>query len=98
MPPSPIRAFRRSVLSALPGGCELKSRTCAMVAAPTKPVLSLNCGQASMQQQHEMQLDSGYASSCISDDWRGPVPRSYRSEEHTSELQSLRHLVCRLLL
>src|ERR1035438_10837681 len=31
----------------------------------------------------------------------GPPPRgthSYRSEEHTSELQSLRHLVCRLLL
>src|SRR5262245_66427742 len=28
-----------------------------------------------------------------------PVPRlAVRSEEHTSELQSLRHLVCRLLL
>src|SRR5258705_5800298 len=26
------------------------------------------------------------------------VSRSSRSEEHTSELQSLRHLVCRLLL
>src|SRR5437899_8450236 len=26
------------------------------------------------------------------------VARSIRSEEHTSELQSLRHLVCRLLL
>src|ERR1035438_10712720 len=25
-------------------------------------------------------------------------PPSFRSEEHTSELQSLRHLVCRLLL
>src|SRR5438045_5038272 len=25
-------------------------------------------------------------------------PEPYRSEEHTSELQSLRHLVCRLLL
>src|SRR5436853_2956318 len=25
-------------------------------------------------------------------------PSSFRSEEHTSELQSLRHLVCRLLL
>src|SRR5205814_5183216 len=25
-------------------------------------------------------------------------PSTYRSEEHTSELQSLRHLVCRLLL
>src|ERR1035441_9035209 len=31
---------------------------------------------------------------------RGPAGHSlgYRSEEHTSELQSLRHLVCRLLL
>jgi len=28
----------------------------------------------------------------------GTVGGSYRSEEHTSELQSLRHLVCRLLL
>src|SRR5258705_5665867 len=32
----------------------------------------------------------------------GPTPprwrASFRSEEHTSELQSLRHLVCRLLL
>src|SRR5437899_7389124 len=27
-----------------------------------------------------------------------PSPVSSRSEEHTSELQSLRHLVCRLLL
>src|ERR1035438_10767549 len=26
------------------------------------------------------------------------LPRRIRSEEHTSELQSLRHLVCRLLL
>src|ERR1039458_10684514 len=26
------------------------------------------------------------------------VIRAFRSEEHTSELQSLRHLVCRLLL
>src|SRR5437899_9789291 len=28
----------------------------------------------------------------------GTVSRRLRSEEHTSELQSLRHLVCRLLL
>src|SRR5205814_7364543 len=27
-----------------------------------------------------------------------PSPGTVRSEEHTSELQSLRHLVCRLLL
>src|SRR5262245_63526610 len=29
---------------------------------------------------------------------RGPPTSEPRSEEHTSELQSLRHLVCRLLL
>src|ERR1035441_11040030 len=29
---------------------------------------------------------------------RSASPRVWRSEEHTSELQSLRHLVCRLLL
>src|SRR5438045_7333869 len=28
----------------------------------------------------------------------GQFPKVQRSEEHTSELQSLRHLVCRLLL
>src|SRR5205814_9383865 len=30
--------------------------------------------------------------------FRKPRRRTIRSEEHTSELQSLRHLVCRLLL
>src|SRR5947199_1203850 len=30
--------------------------------------------------------------------WPRRSPRRARSEEHTSELQSLRHLVCRLLL
>src|ERR1035441_10960311 len=30
--------------------------------------------------------------------WLWPWPGTSRSEEHTSELQSLRHLVCRLLL
>src|SRR5258707_1632610 len=34
---------------------------------------------------------------CLSD-WSSDVCSSDRSEEHTSELQSLRHLVCRLLL
>src|SRR5947199_1888589 len=32
---------------------------------------------------------------CMSE---GTSPHAERSEEHTSELQSLRHLVCRLLL
>src|SRR5882724_11486630 len=48
-----------------------------MAAAPTNPVSSLNCGQTSMQQQQEMQFESGYASSCASMVMRGPAPRSY---------------------
>src|SRR5437899_6401590 len=43
-----------------------------------------------------------YDSVCLTLKWPTAVPRSssvlLRSEEHTSELQSLRHLVCRLLL
>src|SRR5579864_4952025 len=59
MPPSPIRAAKRSRWSALPVGCVLNNRTCEIVAAPTNPVSSLNCGHASMQQQQEMQRESG---------------------------------------
>src|SRR5436853_5637447 len=35
---------------------------------------------------------------CINMDIKGQILFISRSEEHTSELQSLRHLVCRLLL
>jgi len=41
------------------GGSMLKRRACAMVAAPTKLVSSLNWGQTSMQMVQEMQLESG---------------------------------------
>src|SRR5438045_8718554 len=39
-----------------------------------------------------------HAHCCIERKLRHRVERQPRSEEHTSELQSLRHLVCRLLL
>src|ERR1035441_10895339 len=38
----------------------------------------------------------GFFIRCAADDH--DAASSFRSEEHTSELQSLRHLVCRLLL
>src|SRR5205814_10654629 len=38
------------------------------------------------------------AEHCVSCHTVGGVAPTVRSEEHTSELQSLRHLVCRLLL
>ncbi len=59
MPPSPARARRRSSLRTAPLGSMLKSLAWAMVAAPTKPVASLNCGQTSMQMVQEMQFESG---------------------------------------
>src|ERR1039458_6427237 len=43
-----------------------------------------------------MRRNSGSAKSVISS--CATITRPLRSEEHTSELQSLRHLVCRLLL
>src|SRR5262245_63746795 len=41
---------------------------------------------------------AGAAASIHSGQYRVAAPAEGRSEEHTSELQSLRHLVCRLLL
>src|SRR5262245_62560492 len=40
---------------------------------------------------------SGYAQTRLAR-YQKLIPLGIRSEEHTSELQSLRHLVCRLLL
>src|SRR5437899_4176280 len=39
-----------------------------------------------------------WVSAACSTTWDTPSSARARSEEHTSELQSLRHLVCRLLL
>src|SRR5947199_3608471 len=41
------------------------------------------------------QIDAAWLATAIEEQHVG---KSVRSEEHTSELQSLRHLVCRLLL
>src|SRR5690625_1011504 len=45
------------------------------------------------------QATSGYATRWVPGEWRVPSSGgAWRSEEHTSELQSRGHLVCRLLL
>src|ERR1039458_182187 len=44
-------------------------------------------------------LDMPFGGTTSADDFEtGTRAAAFRSEEHTSELQSLRHLVCRLLL
>src|SRR5436853_5304861 len=61
----------------------------------------MNCGSGEQRTRHAPKSAAsfvpvfrfvGSTSACL---FGGAV---YRSEEHTSELQSLRHLVCRLLL
>src|SRR5262245_41066119 len=52
---------------------------------------------------HPWQVDGEQARVCLRRhlvirEWQGSELLKLRSEEHTSELQSLRHLVCRLLL
>src|SRR5581483_4603984 len=61
-----------------------------MAAAPTNPVCSLNCGHTSMQQQHEMQREYGYASSWSFGEMRGPGPRSYVPSTGTQALTRFR--------
>ena len=51
---------------------------------------SLICGHASRQQPHVMQRDSGYASSWLSCDWRGPGPSSCDPSSWIQALTRLR--------
>src|ERR1035438_1608413 len=61
--------------------------------------------QPGMPGPYPGQVASVHAAKCIDEATEKPDPavvremmaRGMRSEEHTSELQSLRHLVCRLL-
>src|ERR1035438_7724190 len=53
------------------------------------------CSRSSIQQLSAPEADSRNRNSEKRREYRLPVNRS---EEHTSELQSLRHLACRLLL
>src|SRR2546429_6950588 len=47
--------------------------------------------------QHRLQIDANVNPGALLPAFNGPLI-SWRSEEHTSELQSRLHLVCRLLL
>src|SRR3989441_7058474 len=75
----------RSLRSALASICRIRSR----VTAKSCPTSSSVCSQPSERPNRSRSTFSS----------RGVrVLRTLRSEEHTSELQSLAYLVCRLLL
>src|SRR5262245_8033416 len=60
-------------------------------------------GSRGIRMSHEYVRKGGATARMIliqaaANEWKVPAAECTRSEEHTSELQSLRHLVCRLLL
>src|ERR1039458_3007471 len=65
----------------------MKSLSCAFTSklSPLPPKIS----RIALSSETTVMMTSDSAVTC---------DKSWRSEEHTSELQSLRHLVCRLLL
>src|SRR5205814_8213884 len=82
---SPLFPYTTLFRSVLPQG-----RTCSHLAVQHKP-WTLNHRSSWRTFHHHTHTI------LLPNQDRSPNP-CYRSEEHTSELQSLRHLVCRLLL
>src|SRR2546429_6750436 len=65
----------------------------AVPLPPTQPSFDLNMSAASPSTS-----GTNFGSAVVPLTWNGTVKPLIRSEEHTSELQSRLHLVCRLLL
>src|SRR5205814_10633223 len=91
-----LRSFptrRSSDLVLLACGLDLKERLEACAVALRLRKLRLGAGERGFGSRSRHLKGRG-----IDREHRLPLRDRRRSEEHTSELQSLRHLVCRLLL
>src|SRR5262245_62477430 len=84
---SPVAAAARAVTAAAPREAIHDRERCARRIYSFRQARALSGGNAAAA--------SGACARCRH---RFGVWRTRRSEEHTSELQSLRHLVCRLVL
>src|SRR5205814_10049873 len=95
-PPSPLfpytTLFRSMRLGSYP--CVLTAGTLAATAYGTREIQE--------RHRHRYEVNNDYTDALVGKGMRisgtSPDRHLVRSEEHTSELQSLRHLVCRLLL
>src|ERR1035438_10588800 len=67
-------------------------------ALPVLPILALSFLLVPQRGAAIPAFSRQYQTSCMTCHIDFPKLNDFRSEEHTSELQSLRHLVCRLLL
>src|SRR5437899_6926163 len=95
----PTTLFITSVSLMLPllfrQGVHFPSTTHALTSPKPKPALMSTRRSGIGRSRCEIAAANGAISGCTSSQL---IVGRRRSEEHTSELQSLRHLVCRLLL
>src|SRR2546429_4794344 len=95
-----IRRPPRSTL--FPYTTLFRSLPCAAVAMSTSRAISRNLSPSSNRRWFRLKLSLCFVLERIPHlcccFFSGRPPRKKRSEEHTSELQSRLHLVCRLLL
>src|ERR1039458_10757578 len=74
-------------------------RPASRAAAPWPPVLAIGLAvEHALARDRQLLLTVGVNQGRVVQQLGSFPARADRSEEHTSELQSLRHLVCRLLL
>src|SRR2546422_2491139 len=95
--PTTIPSSARTPLWSWLGGRKARSSTDSDARTRPERVSSARTCSSARKADPSRQLPPA----CDPADWRPPVPsdrRPERSEEHTSELQSRLHLVCRLLL
>src|ERR1035438_7007808 len=85
--PSPLTGRRRSIA----GICVL----CVLLLAACAALPARAQSLPTVSRAGDLQLGGGFV---FAHSGYNFTPIHLRSEEHTSELQSLRHLVCRLLL
>src|SRR5207253_5993403 len=98
-PPSPTllpytTLFRSSLAGTRPGACWQRRWACSCRTHCTSPLRSVARSIVGV-------VTKGLHEALIVDAVRSPIGKkngTLRSEEHTSELQSRGHLVCRLLL
>src|SRR5205814_7435755 len=98
--PTPTQTYTPSLHDALPILEEIHAAREQVLVHPLRALVrhfdDVDAGERGDDGRADVLAGAGTAGADV--ELAGIRPRERRSEEHTSELQSLRHLVCRLLL
>src|SRR5262245_63024327 len=79
-------------------GALASDKLVVLARGDVQELLGFNAGQSVLLHEYVRRIPNTVLTQCLSCFPRNALSgEKHRSEEHTSELQSLRHLVCRLL-